>query len=113
MTTATGEHSGGLDRRLVALAGFLVMFSLGAVYAWSVFVEPLQEQFDWTRWQATLPYIVLHAMVFLGTFTGGALYLFAGIALLSALIPGRVTVPEASDAAGDGSGAREPTRATQ
>lgn len=73
MTTATGEHSDGLDRRLVALAGFLVMFSLGAVYAWSVFVEPLQEQFDWTRWQATLPYIVLHAMVFLGTFTGGRL----------------------------------------
>lgn len=76
MTSATHDQTGqgeGLDRRIVALAGFLVMFALGAVYAWSVFVDPLQEEFGWTRWQATLPYMVLHAMIFIGTFTGGRL----------------------------------------
>lgn len=79
MSSPTDQRSDrGLDRRLVALAGFVVMFALGAVYAWSVFVDPLQQQFGWSRWQATLPYIVLHAMIFVGTFTGGRLQDRAG-----------------------------------
>lgn len=73
MSSPTQQQQGGLDRRLVALAGFFVMFALGAVYAWSVFIEPLQDTYGWTRWQAALPYMALHAMIFVGTFVGGRL----------------------------------------
>lgn len=59
------------NRVLIAAAGCLLMAAIGGVYAWSVFVEPLQQQFGWSRTQATLPYMVLHAFVFVGTFGGG------------------------------------------
>jgi MFS transporter, OFA family, oxalate/formate antiporter len=64
--------SGG-NRWVVAAAGAVVMLAIGGVYGWSVFTGPLREEFDWTSTQALLPYVVLHAMIFIGTFGGGRL----------------------------------------
>lgn len=70
-TTTTAQSTA--SRWLIAAAGAVVMLAIGGVYAWSVFVEPLQEQFGWSRSQATLPYMVLHGLIFVGTFGGGRL----------------------------------------
>ena len=32
----------------IALAGFWMQLALGAIYAWSVFRNPLTKQFDWS-----------------------------------------------------------------
>jgi MFS transporter, OFA family, oxalate/formate antiporter len=58
-------------RWLIAAAGALVMLAIGGVYGWSVFTGPLQEEFGWSSTQALLPYVVLHAVLFVGTFVGG------------------------------------------
>jgi MFS transporter, OFA family, oxalate/formate antiporter len=58
-------------RWLIAAAGAVVMLAIGGVYGWSVFTGPLEEEFGWSGTQALLPYIVLHAMIFIGTFGGG------------------------------------------
>jgi MFS transporter, OFA family, oxalate/formate antiporter len=58
-------------RWLIAAGGALVMLAIGGVYGWSVFTGPLQEEFDWSSTEALLPYVVLHAVLFVGTFVGG------------------------------------------
>jgi MFS transporter, OFA family, oxalate/formate antiporter len=69
--TQDRTHTQGAGRWLVAIAGAVVMLAIGGVYGWSVFTGPLQEEFGWSSTQALLPYIVLHAMIFIGTFGGG------------------------------------------
>jgi OFA family oxalate/formate antiporter-like MFS transporter len=49
----------------------LVQLALGAVYAWSVFVNPFIEQMGWTRTQTALPFIVTIGVLFVGTLVGG------------------------------------------
>jgi OFA family oxalate/formate antiporter-like MFS transporter len=49
----------------------LVQLALGAVYAWSVFVNPFIEQMGWTRTQTALPVIVTIGVLFVGTLVGG------------------------------------------
>jgi MFS transporter, OFA family, oxalate/formate antiporter len=66
---ASVREQGG--RWLVAAAGAVVMVAIGGVYGWSVFTGPLQEEFGWSGTQALLPYIVLHGVLFVGTFVGG------------------------------------------
>lgn len=61
----------GARRWIVAAAGALVMVAIGGVYGWSVFTGPLQDEFGWSSTQALLPYVVLHAVLFIGTFVGG------------------------------------------
>jgi MFS transporter, OFA family, oxalate/formate antiporter len=58
-------------RWLLAGAAVLVQLALGAVYAWSVFVNPFMEQMGWTRTQTTLPFTVVIGVIFIGTFFGG------------------------------------------
>lgn len=58
-------------RWLLAGAAVLVQLALGAVYAWSVFVNPFRDQMHWTRTQATLPFTVTIGVLFIGTFIGG------------------------------------------
>jgi MFS transporter, OFA family, oxalate/formate antiporter len=65
-----GPEQGG-GRWLVAAAGAIVMVALGGVYGWSVFTGPLEEEFGWSSTEALMPYIVLHAVLFVGTFVGG------------------------------------------
>ncbi len=58
-------------RWLLAGAAVLVQLGLGAVYAWSVFVNPYIEQMGWTRTQTTLPFTVAIGVIFIGTMVGG------------------------------------------
>jgi OFA family oxalate/formate antiporter-like MFS transporter len=53
-----------------ALVGFLF---LGLIYAWSVFVEPLEEHFGWTRSQTSLNFSICMAMFCLGGLAAGKL----------------------------------------
>ena len=58
-------------RWLLAGAAVLVQLALGAVYAWSVFVNPLIGQMGWSRTQTALPFIVTVGVLFIGTLVGG------------------------------------------
>ncbi|QBI18385.1 MFS transporter [Egibacter rhizosphaerae] len=55
----------------MAAATFIVLFPLGGVYGWSVFVTPLQESFDWTWTQAMAPLMANIGAIFLGAYFGG------------------------------------------
>jgi OFA family oxalate/formate antiporter-like MFS transporter len=52
-------------------AAILVQLAIGSVYAWSVFNQPLQRQFGWTRAQAVIPFEVAIGCIFIGTLIGG------------------------------------------
>lgn len=43
---------------LVIFAGFLLNLMLGIVYAWSVFVKPLMDNFGWSKTIASLPFSI-------------------------------------------------------
>jgi OFA family oxalate/formate antiporter-like MFS transporter len=58
-------------RWLLAGAAVLVQLALGAVYAWSVFVNPFITQMGWSRTQTTLPFTVAIGVIFIGTLVGG------------------------------------------
>ncbi len=45
-------------RYLLATAGFLVTLSLGTLYAWSIFIPHLEQEFGWTRAMVTIPFTV-------------------------------------------------------
>jgi OFA family oxalate/formate antiporter-like MFS transporter len=48
-----------------------VQLALGAVYAWSVFNQPLQDQFGWSKSQVVLPFEVAIGCIVIGTLVGG------------------------------------------
>ncbi|MCW2809587.1 MAG: transporter [Friedmanniella sp.] len=60
-------------RWLLVAAALLLQFSIGAVYAWSVFSKALQAApaFKLSKVEASLPFEVAIGMIFLGTFVGG------------------------------------------
>ncbi|MGE0157970.1 MAG: OFA family MFS transporter [Gemmatimonadales bacterium] len=68
---ASGAVEATRGRWLLAGAAVLVQLALGAVYAWSVFVNPFIAQMGWTRTQTTLPFTVVIGTIFIGTLTGG------------------------------------------
>jgi MFS transporter, OFA family, oxalate/formate antiporter len=74
-TQETSAH--GADptqgRWLLVGAALLLQFSIGAVYAWSTFAKAFQDAEPWTlsTVQASLPFTVTIAMIFIGTYTGG------------------------------------------
>src|SRR3954452_22345647 len=53
------------------VAAVLVQLALGAVYAWSVFNKPLQDEFGWSKAQAVLPFETAIGCIFIGSFIGG------------------------------------------
>jgi len=57
----------------IVAAALLLQFSIGAVYAWSVFSKALQaaEPFKLTKVEASLPFTVTIGMIFIGTYIGG------------------------------------------
>jgi MFS transporter, OFA family, oxalate/formate antiporter len=63
----------GLNRWLLVGAGLLLQFSIGAVYAWSVFAKALRDApaFNLTRVEASLPFTVTIGMIFVGSYVGG------------------------------------------
>jgi OFA family oxalate/formate antiporter-like MFS transporter len=79
-----------MNRWGIALAGFLLQVALGAVYAWSVFVNPLMKAYGWSKadvtWTFTIAIFTLGVAAFFGglwlnkkgprivALTGGFLY---------------------------------------
>jgi OFA family oxalate/formate antiporter-like MFS transporter len=59
------------NRWLIAVAGVVMQIALGAVYAWSVFRNPLTQSYGWTVSQATLIFELAIFMLGLSAFTGG------------------------------------------
>src|SRR5579863_713837 len=55
----------------IALAGFLMQIALGAVYAWSVFRNPLMKQFGWSIGQVTWTFTICVSVVGVAAFLGG------------------------------------------
>jgi MFS transporter, OFA family, oxalate/formate antiporter len=71
---STGKTPGG-NRWLLVGAALLLQFSIGAVYAWSVFAKALQsdEAFGWSKSKAAVPFSVVIGMIFIGSYVGGRL----------------------------------------
>lgn len=69
----TGGASPGGFRWLLVAAGLLLQFSIGAVYAWSVFGGALESAEPWqlSKVQAALPFEVTIGMIFIGSYVGG------------------------------------------
>ncbi|MGE3511965.1 MAG: OFA family MFS transporter [Vicinamibacterales bacterium] len=65
--TRTGPEAG--SRWLPVLGGMLMNLALGTLYAWSIFVPPLEQEFGWTRsdtsWVYTIA-IISFALTFIG-----------------------------------------------
>lgn len=55
----------------IVVAAVLVQLALGAVYAWSVFNKPLQDQFGWSKAEAVLPFEVAIGTIVIGSLVGG------------------------------------------
>ncbi len=60
-------------RWLLVGAALLLQFSIGAVYAWSVFAKALKEAgpFQISSLEASVPFEVMIGMIFIGTYIGG------------------------------------------
>src|SRR5918911_3117524 len=74
--TSATETDPGLDRSrwLIAVAAIVMQLALGAVYAWSVFVKPLQAiNHDWSRFQVTLTFTLAIFFLGIGSTIGGFL----------------------------------------
>jgi OFA family oxalate/formate antiporter-like MFS transporter len=72
-------------------AALLLQFSIGAVYAWSVFSKALTvaEPFRLSKVEASLPFVVTIGMIFIGAYIGGRLQDRAGprpVALVGGVI---------------------------
>jgi len=55
----------------IAVAGFLMQMTLGAVYAWSVFRAPLTKQFHWSIEEVTLTFTISIFVLGVSAFFGG------------------------------------------
>lgn len=66
-----GDDNPTRGRWNIVLAAILVQLALGAVYAWSVFNGPLQEQFGWSKAEAVLPFEFAIGAIFIGSLVGG------------------------------------------
>src|SRR6202790_5654007 len=47
-----------MNRWRVVVGGVLMNLALGSLYAWSVFVAPLEKEFGWKRAQTSLTYTI-------------------------------------------------------
>ena len=59
------------NRYLMLLCGFILTCFLGVLYAWSVFVIPLEKAFSWARPETSLTFTLLMAFFCLGMLTSG------------------------------------------
>lgn len=78
-------------RFIIAISGFLITLLLGVLYAWGVFVNPLELEFGWTRAQATLPYTIASIIFAIGMVFAGFIQDRKGprfVALLGGLFSG-------------------------
>ncbi|HEX6011371.1 MAG TPA: OFA family MFS transporter [Geminicoccaceae bacterium] len=71
--SASGQGGTGINRWVLVVAALLLQFSIGAVYAWSVFSKALKEAsaFELSSVEAALPFTVTIGMIFIGAYLGG------------------------------------------
>ncbi len=55
------------------ILGLLMMLVLGIIYAWSIFVSPLEAEFGWTRVETSITFTVMLCFFTIGQFVGGQL----------------------------------------
>lgn len=74
-STTTSTQDLGRFRWLLVGGGLLLQFSIGAVYAWSIFGGALEkaESFQLSKVEASLPFTVTIGMIFIGSYVGGRL----------------------------------------
>jgi MFS transporter, OFA family, oxalate/formate antiporter len=65
------EQARGTNRWAVAAAGVVMQLALGAVYAWSVFVNPLKDRFGWSQTQVTSIFTLSIFMLGVSAYFGG------------------------------------------
>ncbi len=53
------------------IKGFIMTMFLGILYAWSIFVTPLEQTFGWTRAETTITYSIMMVTFALGQLSGG------------------------------------------
>ena len=61
------------NRWLPVVGGVLMNLALGSLYGWSVFVAPLEKEFQWTRAQTSLTYTVAVVFFAMSFMIGGRL----------------------------------------
>ena len=88
---STSEQDPTKGRWWLVAAALLLQFSIGAVYAWSVFSRALTaaEPFRLSQVEASLPFVVTIGMIFIGAYIGGRLQDRAGprpVALVGGII---------------------------
>lgn len=59
------------NRWAIAVAGVVMQVALGAVYAWSVFRDPLAQTFGWSISQVTLTFSITIGVLGVSAFAGG------------------------------------------
>ena len=52
------EQAGGISRWWRLLGGLSMNIALGTLYAWSVFVAPLEEKFGWKRAETSMVFTI-------------------------------------------------------
>jgi MFS transporter, OFA family, oxalate/formate antiporter len=73
-TLACGLHCWSISRRTkIAAAAFCMQLALGAVYGWSVFLNPLREQFGASKPEANLTFTITLAVLGIIAGFGGSL----------------------------------------
>ena len=68
-----GRHDRAIPRAGIAAAAFCMQLALGAVYGWSVFLNPLREQFGASRPEANLTFTITLAVLGITAGFGGGL----------------------------------------
>src|ERR1700724_769741 len=71
--TRRTHSNSSTGRARIAAAGFCVQLALGAVYGWSVFLTPLQEQFSASKVATNLTFTITLAVLGVTAGFGGAL----------------------------------------
>ena len=69
----SGPHDSPISRVAIAAAAFCMQLAFGAVYGWSVFLNPLREQFGANKPEANLTFTITLAVLGLTAGFGGSL----------------------------------------
>lgn len=62
-----------VNRYIILLCGTVSMLLLGLIYAWSIFAEPLEAAFGWTRAQTSVTFMCAMLGMYAGMLLAGAL----------------------------------------
>lgn len=66
-------------RRMTIVVSVVVMLCLGLLYAWSIFVAPLEQEFGWQRIQTSITFTITMCSFTLGNFLASSLTRYRGL----------------------------------